>query len=98
MNLARPFKAGSKFFKHFVALATIEWSVQSSLTRRIICQHASPALKDRAKFMPPLRGEDMPPLRGEDMPPLRGEDMPALRVEDMPPLRGEEWSRSNSLK
>jgi hypothetical protein len=34
VNLARPFKAGCKISNHLVALATIEWSAQSSLTRR----------------------------------------------------------------
>ena len=44
--------------KHF-ASATIELMFQPSLTRRGLLARAGPGLKGRAKFKPPLRGEDL---------------------------------------
>jgi hypothetical protein len=59
MNLARPLKAGKRLQSWApVALATIELPNQPSLTRRQKEATPFPALRGRAKFRPPLRGED----------------------------------------
>ncbi len=60
MNLARPFKAGIEGANSCrVASATIESMFQPSLTRRgLVALAVIPALKGRAKFKPPLSGEE----------------------------------------
>jgi len=63
MNLARPLKAGiERSIFRFVASATIE----PSLTRRRFFDWCViPALKGRAKFILPLRGEGWSKVNGE---------------------------------
>jgi hypothetical protein len=57
LNLARPFKAGIVRQASHVALATIERTFQPSPRDDVFDLSEIPALKGRAKFKPPLRGE-----------------------------------------
>jgi hypothetical protein len=59
LNLARPFKAGIAKNPIHVASATIEsrFSAVAGATNAL-CAGMIPALKGRAKFMLPLRGQD----------------------------------------
>jgi hypothetical protein len=60
LNLARPFKAGIEEASEVTSRERrLSECFQPSLTRRCLLALAMiPALKDRAKLKPPLRGED----------------------------------------
>ena len=57
LNLAWPFKAGTVRQASHVALATIDAKFQPSLRDDVFDLSEIPALKGRANFKPPLRGE-----------------------------------------